>query len=155
MHSSKKKILTSTSSLGSPFNANWLHLARPGSRPANRIRRTSSPGAGSLGINTFFSKPAKRISVAVSKHTSSTLEKSEEQRMVLVSSNSAENPGSSRWAWRFGGSSGGRNCCPWVWAWVWCMLDTPMAGELWNWWEIWEEVKEVFELRASGFWCVE
>ena len=30
-----------------------------------------------------------------------------------------------------------------------------MAVELWNWWESWEEVKEVFELRASGFWYVE
>ena len=75
--------------------------------------------------------------------------------MVLVSANSAENPGSSKWTWMFWGGSGGRNCCPWVWVWVWCMLDTPMAGESWNWWESWEEVKEVSELRASEFWCVE
>jgi len=98
---SRTSMILSTNSFGSPFNVNWLHLARPGSRPANRIRRTSSPGPGSLGTNTFFSKPAKRTSVAVSKHTSSTLVKSEEERIVLVSDNSAENPGSSRWAWKF------------------------------------------------------
>lgn len=32
------------------------------------------------------------------------------------------------------------------------VVGYPVAGELWNWWESWEEeVKEVFELRASGF----
>jgi len=35
------------------------------------------------------------------------------------------------------------------------MLDSPVAGELLNWWESWEEVREVAELRANGFWCVE
>jgi hypothetical protein len=33
-------------------------------------------------------------------------------------------------------------------------VDTPMAGKLWDWWESWEEVKEVFKSRASGR-CVE
>ena len=45
---------------------------------------------------TFFSKPVKRTCVAVSKQTSNTLEKSEEERIFLVSEIRDENPGSLR-----------------------------------------------------------
>jgi len=92
----EKEQHTSTISLGSPFSANELHLARPGRRPASRIRTSSSGvilfSAVAVSTNTFFSNPSNNTCVALSKHVSKTEAKSGEEMIPRVSSMRVVNP---------------------------------------------------------------
>lgn len=125
MLESGRERLTSTSSFGTVFTANALHLASPGNIPANLILGSSSrsgtdpilvPTAASWPVGaeaietleekTFFRRPSRRTSVPRSRQRSSTSRKSGEERRSRVSESRALKVGFCSGA---GAEAGGRN----------------------------------------------
>lgn len=104
--SRKRKIRTSTNSLGSPSSARWHHLASPGSMAAKRSRGSSARPESEMESldppNTCGCMLLKKTSVALSRQTSRTCSNERDWRYKRVSDRSESNLASGDAA-RYGG----------------------------------------------------
>lgn len=98
-HTWHERRLTSTSSFGRPSSASWHHRASDGSIAASRTRGSGARPTAAFGsshspaaaLKMLRSIPLNRISVARSRHTSSTRSNDPLAMCVRVSASSASN----------------------------------------------------------------